>query len=129
VHDLRHSDLNNVEGTLYEYVQSIAGTRKSGGYMSEHFNNLTPAEHERLSILFEEAGEVIQVVGKIMRHGFESCHPDGGPTNRELLEKELGDFKLAEIMMAHAGDVCKEEIGKACNQKNHRIGAYLHHQP
>ena len=94
----------------------------------KHFNQLTPSEHERLSILFEEASEVIQVVRKIMRHGFDCTHPDGGPTNRELLEKELGDFKLAEIMMSESGDICREEIMKAVHQKNSRIGRYLHHQ-
>lgn len=96
--------------------------------MSEQFNGLTSAEHERLALLFEEASEVIQVVGKIMRHGFDSCHPDGGPTNRKLLEKEVGDFKFAEIMMVQAGDICKEEIAKAVSKKNARIGPYLHHQ-
>lgn len=57
----------------------------------EHFNRLTPAEAERLALLAEECGEVIQAIGKVLRHGFESTHPDGGPTNRESLERECGD--------------------------------------
>lgn len=96
--------------------------------MSEHFNQLTPAQHERLSVLFEEASKVIQIVGKIMRHGFDRCHPDGGPTNRRLLEKELGHLKLAEIMLANSGDISKGAIFESCTLKNESIGKYLHHQ-
>lgn len=36
---------------------------------TRHFNNLTPGEAERLAMLAEECGEVIQAVGKILRHG------------------------------------------------------------
>lgn len=56
----------------------------------KHFNKLTPAETERLAILAEECGETIQVIGKILRHGYESFHPkDYATTNRTLLENEL----------------------------------------
>jgi hypothetical protein len=36
------------------------------------FNQLTDAEAERLALLAEECGEVVQVIGKILRHGYES---------------------------------------------------------
>jgi len=41
----------------------------------EHFNNLNPAELERLAILAEEAAEVVQIANKIIRHGYASYHP------------------------------------------------------
>ena len=44
--------------------------------MTEHFNKLTPAEDERLAMLAEECAEVIQIVSKIQRHGYDSWHPD-----------------------------------------------------
>ena len=57
-----------------------------------HFNNLTPAEAERLAMLAEECAEVIAIVGKILRHGFDSYHPDQpAVTNRDLLASELAD--------------------------------------
>jgi len=56
----------------------------------EHFNRLTPTEAELLAWLIEEAGEVIQAVGKIQRHGFESK----GYDNRGKLATELGQLKL-----------------------------------
>ena len=34
------------------------------------FNELSPAEVERLAILAEEMGEAIQVIGKVLRHGY-----------------------------------------------------------
>ena len=68
--------------------------------MPEHFNQLSPAEAERLAMLAEEAGEVIQIVGKILRHGFESYHPDNpGNTNRDLLADEVCDFLAVVEMM------------------------------
>jgi NTP pyrophosphatase (non-canonical NTP hydrolase) len=60
--------------------------------MTGHFNQLTPAEAERLAMLAEECGEVIQVIGKILRHGYDSYHPaNPRVTNRDLLAKELRD--------------------------------------
>ena len=66
----------------------------------EHFNRLTPAEAERLAMLAEEAGEIVQVVGKILRHGYESYHPDNPhSTNRDLLAKEVTDIlAVIELM-------------------------------
>ena len=95
--------------------------------MSEHFNKLTPAETERLDILAEECAEVIQAVSKIKRHGYESCHPNGGPTNRRMLEKELGDVRLAEYLVIEAGDVQPDKIKQSEDDKYHSIKKYLHH--
>ena len=67
--------------------------------MSKFQNDLTPAEVERLALLAEEAAEVIQVVGKIIRHGYESTHPNGGKNNRELLEHELSDLIWTEAYL------------------------------
>lgn len=96
--------------------------------MSEHFNRLTPAEAERLAILSEELGEVQQIIGKILRHGYESMHPDGGPTNRQLLELELGHVEHAIFRLHEAGDTDPLEVLRAVEMKAERIGRYLHHQ-
>ena len=42
-----------------------------------NFSRLSAGEVERLAILAEECGEVIQVVGKVLRFGFEPCPPAG----------------------------------------------------
>lgn len=71
-----------------------------------HFNGLTPAEAERLAMLAEECAEVIQVVGKILRHGYGSHHPDTPHiSNREMLRAELIDVETLLRVMESWGDV------------------------
>ena len=96
--------------------------------MTQHFNNLSPAQAERLALLMEECAEVQQVVGKILRHGLLSHHPDGGPTNRALLERELGDLMCAVDMMVAAGEIERHVIEEYCENKRERVKQYLHHQ-
>lgn len=94
-----------------------------------HFNGLSPALAERLALLSEECGEVVQVIGKIQRHGIESRHPDGGPTNRQLLEKELGDTYAVLLLLTRAGDVTPEHIALHKDAKLRNVQQWLHHQP
>lgn len=90
-----------------------------------HYNGLSPAEAERLAMLAEEAGEVVQAVTKILRHGYEATHPDGGPTNRETLKRELADLAAVQRMMRP--DRCAPTMGDigAAAQRKLR---YSHHQ-
>lgn len=92
------------------------------------FNGLTPAEHERLAMLAEEAAEVIQIVGKILRHGYESKHPDNmnGPTNRQMLENEIADFYAIAGVMEDVKDMTVE--GEAVRQAIKKKRRYTHHQ-
>lgn len=92
------------------------------------FNGLTPAEHERLAMLAEEAAEVVQIVGKILRHGYESKHPDNmnGPTNRQMLENEIADFYAIAGVMEDVKDVSVE--GEAVRQAIKKKRRYTHHQ-
>lgn len=96
--------------------------------MTHHFNNLTPAEAERLAMLAEECGEVIQIIGKILRHGYDSRHPDGGMTNRELLQREVCDVSaIVDAMQAH-GDGISGDIQMQRNAWVRKL-RYSHHQP
>ncbi|MDD2748647.1 hypothetical protein [Acidithiobacillus thiooxidans] len=94
----------------------------------EPFNRLTPAEAERLALLAEECGEVVQAVGKILRHGYESVHPDGGPTNRESLTRECGDVYHAIWRLIGAGDIDGNEMSQWADDKSKKVINYLHHQ-
>ena len=99
--------------------------------MSAPFNGLTPAEAERLALLAEECGEVIQAVAKVLRHGYESTHPDKpeAGTNRDMLQRELADLRAAESLMIEAGDVYDSAIVAAALHKIARVQRYLHEQP
>ena len=93
-------------------------------------NKLSNAETERLAVLAEECAEVIQVVGKILRHGYESVHPrrpEQG-TNRQHLEEELSNVGVAIDMMINAKDLDEMSMQDRFDEKKKTIGKYLHHQ-
>jgi len=94
------------------------------------FNDLCPAEVERLAILAEECAEVIQIVGKILRHGYKSTHPDNedGPNNREMLEGEIGHVLNAIKRMDESLDILASNAKKEQRRKAVKIEKYLHHQ-
>jgi hypothetical protein len=103
---------------------------------TRHFNGLSEAEQERLVILVEECGEVIQAASKILRHGYESTNPkaitpeDELPeTNRSALERELGDLGHAVRRMEAEADLNPLAITARAASKPERIRPYLHHQP
>lgn len=100
--------------------------------MSENFNQLSPAQSELLACLAEECAEVIQVVGKILRHGYDSTHPvnETGPDNREMLECELGHVHAIEAMMiadASGYNLSQTAIEGHANLKQSKVRHYLHH--
>lgn len=81
--------------------------------MSEHFNGLTPAQAEALALLSEECNEVGQIIGKILRHGLHSCHPDNpGVTNATMLEKEIADVHAAIDILIRDGLVIAPSIDR-----------------
>lgn len=99
--------------------------------MSDHFNKLSPAEAERLACLMEECGEVVQVIGKILRHGYEdwSPHDESKTTNRRNLEREVGDLAAVVDKLINSGDLSEHAIEEASDAKAVRMRAWTHHQP
>lgn len=94
-----------------------------------HFNKLTPAQAERLAMLFEEASEIIQIAGKTFRHGYKSYHPaDIGVDNIEYLSQEIGDFLGILDKMIELSDVDEEVIAYYRKTKWGRAMRYAHHQ-
>lgn len=79
-------------------------------------------------MLAEECGEVIQIVGKILRHGYDSHHPDDpATTNRHLLIKELSEVNAVLQAMGR-----EELINANLNNNPVQVWArklrYAHHQ-
>lgn len=93
--------------------------------MTEAFNLLTPAEAERLSLIAEEASEVIKAVNKILRHGYERGWE--GSNNRVDLEKELGDLIGVMKYAIALGDLDPHNIFMYQEGKMARTFKYLHH--
>ena len=98
--------------------------------MSDVFDNkLTPAQLERLAILGEELGEAQQVIGKIIRHGYESGNPlIDYEANRSLLERECGHVYEAILMLCRDKDISESEVNRSQEQKKQNIKRWLHHQ-
>lgn len=99
--------------------------------MTSQFNKLTPAEAERLFMLAEEAGEIVQAVGKILRHGNGSFNPDNrsAGTNRQQLSEEIGEFIAIVDILLKEGDLDSVHLKQTrltAWDKKHR---YTHHQP
>lgn len=72
--------------------------------MSHH--SLTLAQTERLQMLAEEAAEVVQACTKILRHGYQSCHPDNpAESNEEALIRELEELATIAYIMGDLDDI------------------------
>ena len=77
-------------------------------------NKLSEAEEERLEMLAEECGETIQIICKILRHGYTSHHPAdlSRTTNWVLLKKELNDIKAVMYGMTEAGEYYRSDFSR-----------------
>ena len=84
---------------------------------------LTPAQAERLALVAEECSEVIQVITKILRHGYQAH----GHNNRIALEHELGDLTWAVGLMAAADDLWPSSIARFAAEKPEKAEVWLHH--
>lgn len=68
----------------------------------------TNSEAERLYILAEECGEVIQAITKILRHGWTSSNPKDSDAKQNYmqLEDEIEDVLATIKAMRDEGDIC-----------------------
>ena len=88
----------------------------------------SPAEQERLQILAEECAEVIQVIQKIQRFGFDDTKPGQKLTNRERLEEELGHVMNMKSFMIQHRDIDPEAIENSEHTKGANIYRWLTRQ-
>lgn len=69
-----------------------------------------------LSKLSEEAGEVVQVIGKLMGTGGDPMHWDGSDLRQRLVE-ELGDLQAAITFVIAYCDIDPAAVGLRTAQK------------
>jgi hypothetical protein len=91
---------------------------------------LSPAELERVAILADQCGQVVQICGKILRHGYESCNPFDArcKPNRLLLEREVGAVRGAIDLLINRGDIDRKEIAVWRRRKRSSLAQWTHHQ-
>ena len=111
------------EEALKRVAASLEADAKAAG-----LPGLTAAEVERLALLAEKCGQVVQAVGKILRHGYRSGSPFGGPINRVALEMEVGHMRAVIDMMIAAGDIRAGDIADWQRSKRANVGQWMHHQ-
>ena len=98
--------------------------------MTAHFNRLSPAADEALTILAEECAEVIRAIAKIQRHGIESHYPADGPSNAVKLATELGQVLAAKELVCRnveAYDRVQRVENVAYEEKFKEYPRWLHH--
>lgn len=83
-------------------------------------------ESEILNLIAEESAEVIQIVSKINRFGFDSCHPKDPEmkTNRDLLVEELGDLIALVDIAIDKNIITLSELVDAVLSKKERLKLY-----
>lgn len=76
--------------------------------------------NDGLTLLIEEASEVIQACTKIQRFGPNSSHPlhpDGRPNNMDCLIQEIGDvLKIAQLL-----GISKQQLDDAIKRKHDKM--------
>ena len=97
------------------------------------FNELETDEIERLAYLMEELSEASAVIGKIIRHGYDSVNPtlpsSDQISNRQMLETELADIMFAVHLMRENGDIDQDDIiSMLLDAKIAEPLKYFHHQ-
>jgi hypothetical protein len=78
-------------------------------------------DKEVLSIGQEECAEVIQIISKIFRFGFDAKHPEQVMNNRERLEEEVGDLRCMINLMISRGIIREEYVTQAENKKFEKL--------
>lgn len=88
---------------------------------------LSEAERERLVILMEECGEVIQAAAKILRWGWNSTYDDG-TTNAERLRDEMDDVQGMIWAIEQHDDAFVGDSRKSPSQVWYRKRQWMKHQ-
>jgi hypothetical protein len=91
-------------------------------------SNLSKEQLERLAVLSEELGEIQQIIGKILRFGYDSVSPidEIKRTNREKLELELGDLQCTlDLMGDENNDISFIRIERQRIKKREKLNKWL----
>jgi hypothetical protein len=90
-------------------------------------NRVGEAEQERLGLFAEECGEALQIVGKILRHGLDSSHPEMPLlSNKDLLEMEVGHIVAAFEILVACGTLNSLSIFREKVAKLEKLQSWLH---
>ncbi len=90
-------------------------------------NRIGEAEQERLGLFTEEMGEAQLEIGKILRHGIDSHHPDDPSlSNAQRLELEAGHVLAAIDLLVEAGTLNLGVLAHNRKRKLQKLRSWLH---
>jgi NTP pyrophosphatase (non-canonical NTP hydrolase) len=76
---------------------------------------------EVLCIAQEECAEVTQAISKIFRFGWDSKRDTGGDTNKQSLEKEIGDLLTMVDILVEKCIISDSNINAARKAKREKL--------
>ena len=88
---------------------------------------LSDAERELLACTAEEAGEIVQAVGKSLRHGLSSRYGRSA-SNAADLAREIGELHYLTQRLVQAGVLSQQDIVAGAADKAERFRKYSHFQ-
>lgn len=88
---------------------------------------LSLAQTERLVLLVEECGEVIQAATKILRYGYDGVY-ESGVLNRHQIELEIGDVLAVTDLLIGGDDVDSDSIELYAKEKKKKLKRNTLHQ-
>lgn len=91
--------------------------------------SLSENERELLTMLAEEAAEIVKACTKALRHGLDSHHPETFETNRAALKRELADLEAVRLLMHEEGVANLYNSTGAVRLTMTAKNRYRHHQP
>ena len=111
-----------------EYENPYSGALKEMSALGNTIvvNGVDLAGMEQLHTLSTRAAKIVQTVGKVLRHGYDSFHPDRPEqSNRQLLTLDLFDFWIA---VHYLPDDFFEDVQDDYEDIMARKMRYTHHQ-
>lgn len=92
-------------------------------------DDIDAATKELLICVAEEAGEITQMVGKILRFGFDSYHPNDPDKvdSRTRLNQELSDMLVLIDLLVYENIIDAGDITKLKEAKRAKLAKFLQH--
>jgi hypothetical protein len=83
---------------------------------------------EVFDLIQEECSEIIQIISKIRRFGFQSYHPDDPEkrSNHQLLNDEVGDFETLKNYLVEANILDPIHLAQRIKFKKEKLRKYSH---
>jgi len=104
--------------------QELARGDGADRYVTPH-SLPTPHERELLTILSEEAAEIIVAASKLQRFGREDGYPGTGRTNGGDLGAEIGDLEELVDRIVALGLTTRADIAAGKARKAKKLAVYL----